>query len=335
MKLVKKLLITLILTFFISCDNSSKETSLTIYSGRKSSLSSWIFEKFEKETGIKIKAKFARTSDLVNLILSEKKNSPADLIYAQDASSLALLEDKNFLTKIETQKLNNVYPYYFSKAHYWVGVSGRLRALVYNKNKVNEEELPQSILELANSNWYGQAAWAPENSSFQSHIAYMISQLGKEKVLDWLKNMKENDTKVYPKNTPIVEAVMKGEVSLGLVNHYYLYNIKKKTNKGEKTYNYIFPQKDAGAFTNISGLAILKFTKKKDLAEKFITFLLKKETQKMIQEKNFEYPVTKDFSKDLTLEDLKPIKPKPVNFKKIGNLAEVYELLKEAKILSF
>ena len=43
-------------------------------------------------------------------------------------------------------------------------------------------------------------------------------------VRSWLLRIVANDAKIYEKNGPIVDAVGKGEVEVGLVNHYYLYN---------------------------------------------------------------------------------------------------------------
>ena len=51
---------------------------------------------------------------------------------------------------------------------------------------------------------------------------------GDEATRQWLEDLKENDPKMYEKNTPIVEAVAAGEIDLGLVNHYYLYLVKEE-----------------------------------------------------------------------------------------------------------
>ena len=329
-----KILYILLFTILISCSDNEKK-SITIYSGRKTSLSEWIFKKFEKETGIKIKKKVAPTQSLVNLILAEKSNSPADLFYAQDASSLSLLSQKELLSPINKNILKKAFQHYQSKNKDWVGASGRLRVLVYNSQKVKKNELPKTIFDLQDSKWKGKVGWAPENSSFQSHIAYMIGKIQKNKILNWLKKMKQNKTKVYPKNTPIVEAVIRGEISLGLVNHYYLYKINEKFKKSTPAKNYVFPNGDLGTFMNISGLGILKHSKKKQLAEKFIKFVLKDDIQKLFQENNYEFPVSKGSHKGLILEDLGLIKQQAISFEKIGKLKDVYELLKKSKVLSF
>ena len=46
---------------------------------------------------------------------------------------------------------------------------------------------------------------------------------GEDETREWLEGMLANDVKVFPKNTPIVDAAGKGEVDVGLVNHYYLH----------------------------------------------------------------------------------------------------------------
>ena len=42
---------------------------------------------------------------------------------------------------------------------------------------------------------------------------------------DWLRGLQANDVKFFPNNTTVVQAVGRGDVEVGLVNHYYLYNL--------------------------------------------------------------------------------------------------------------
>ena len=71
----------------------------------------------------------------------------------------------------------------------------------------------------------GQVAVAPENGSFQDFVTSMRTELGDDETQAWLEGMAENDSPVYADNLSIVDAVARGVVRFGLVNHYYNYRI--------------------------------------------------------------------------------------------------------------
>ena len=207
----------------------SKE--LTIYSGRKKSLSTPLYKQFEEKTGIKIIVKEGKTTALANLILEEGEKTVADLFFAQDSSNLGALSAAGRLQTLPKEILAKVDKRYSGPKGDWIGTSGRARVLVYNTDMLKPEQLPKSILELTSPIWKSKVGWAPKNGSFQSHTTAMRHLIGEEKTKLWLEGMVANDAKVYPKNSPIVAAVARGEIPCGLVNHYYLF--KKQASSKE------------------------------------------------------------------------------------------------------
>ena len=73
---------------------------LTIYSGRGESLVGPLIERFEAETGITVRVRYAGTAELAAAILEEGDRSPADVYYAQDAGALAALAEAGALTEL-------------------------------------------------------------------------------------------------------------------------------------------------------------------------------------------------------------------------------------------
>ena len=57
----------------------------------------------------------------------------------------------------------------------------------------------------------------------------MRDQMGDEEAAGWLDGMAANDPPTYDNNTAIVEAVGRGEIPMGLVNHYYLARPRPRT----------------------------------------------------------------------------------------------------------
>ena len=51
----------------------------------------------------------------------------------------------------------------------------------------------------------------------------MRFKLGDEATQEWLQGIADNDAFTFANNAAIVAAVGRGEVEVGLVNHYYVY----------------------------------------------------------------------------------------------------------------
>ena len=312
---------------------STGET-LYVYCGRKVKYATPLFDLFEKETGVKIIFKEGKTAELAAVIAKEGKNSPADIFFAQDSSNLGSLSAKGVLAELPKAILSQVDSRYSAPQGTWVGTSGRARVLVYNKELVKVADLPQTMEELVSPAWKGKVAWAPKNGSFQSHVVAMNEKLGTEATTAWVKGMVANGAKEYPKNTPIVKAVNAGEIPVGLVNHYYLLKVTKDMKAEEvKAANHYFKDGNIGLFVNISGVAIVKSTQKKALAEKFVKFLLSPTAQELFKSKNFEYPLASGVAAHEGLKPLTEINPVKVDLGSLDKLEETQKLLKAAGAL--
>ena len=177
------------------------------------------------------KSLYGGTSAVANQILTEGDNSPADVFIAQDGGALGALAAAEMLSELPQATLDRVIdPAFVSPGGVWVGLSGRARVLVYKPETLEELELdlPESILDLTGEQWRGIVGWAPTNASFVANVTAMRILLGDEETAQWLEDMIANDVQSYPKNTPIVQAVIDGEIALGLVNHYYLFPLPRR-----------------------------------------------------------------------------------------------------------
>ena len=302
---------------------------IMVYTGRKAEYSQPLFDLFEKESGIKVIVKPGKTAALAAMIIREGENTPADVFFAQDSSNLGALSTSHALLTLPKDTLDQVDARYRGPKGDWVGTSGRARVLVYNKKLVKAEELPKSILELAEPKWKGKLGWAPKNGSFQSHVTAMIKVLGAEKTAAWVKALKANEIQDFPKNTPIVKAVAEGKIAAGLVNHYYLYKVRKDMKEAVDAENHFFADGDAGMFINVSGVAIMKKSKKQAAALKLVNFLLSKQAQLEFKEKNYEYPLTSGLEAFGDLKALSEINPVKIDLGDLDQI-EATQILLEA-----
>ena len=280
-------LFTLSLFFLIGTVHAE---TITLYSGRSKSLVDPIIQQFEKETGIEVKVSYANTAQLTAKLRTEGAKSGASLFWAQDAGPLGNISKNGLFSKLPKSILAKVPKTFRNVDGFWVATSGRARVLAYAPERVKTEELPKSVFDLTQARWRGKVGWAPLNASFQAFVTAMRSQIGEERTEKWLRDMKKNGTKAYPKNTPIIEALAAGEIDLGLPNHYYLFRFKKGNSKFpvEQTF---FKANDPGNLVNVAGIGLLKSSNNKEIALKFIEFLLSDKAQQYFVGEVFEYPV--------------------------------------------
>ena len=311
--------------------NSAQAQTLTIYSGRSKKLIGPLIEKAKKDLGFDIQVRYGKTAELAIALLEEGRNSRADLFFAQDAGALGAVEQKQLTLKIPSPLLNKVDTRFRSPQGHWLGISARARTVDYNTKLVNKSDLPQSIWDLTKPKWRGKVGWAPTNGSFQSFVTAMRVLSGEQKTLQWLRAMKANGVKSYPKNTPIVAALGRGEIHLGLVNHYYLQRFKKDNPNFPVAHHYT--RKDPGAMINVAGVATMKTTDQKKDVEALINYLLKPVSQNYFAQKTREYPLTAGVSASAKQMPLKELNPPNINLSKLSDLEKTLELLQKSGAL--
>jgi len=251
--------------------------TLTVYSGRSQELVGWVFDEFTAETGIEVKVRYGDTAELAATILEEGDRSPADLYFAQDAGALGALQAEGLLAPLPDDLLDVVDPVFRSREGEWTGITGRVRVLAYNTDRLDAAEVPDSVFDLADPSWAGRVGWAPTNGSFQAFVTAMRSEHGDAPTRTWLEGMVANDPAVFETNTAIIEGVARGEVDLALTNHYYLHRFLA-TNPEFNVANKYLPG-DIGGLVNVAGIAMLASSDSQDAAVELIRFLLSDDVQ--------------------------------------------------------
>lgn len=282
---MKKLLLLVVLSVpaltLAGCggdEGGSAGGTLVVYSGREEELVKPLFDRFEQETGTKVEVRYGDSAELAATIAEEGDNSPADVFFAQDPGSLGAVDSR--LAKLPDSILKRVPEQFRDSEGRWVGTSGRARVIVYNTDELTAAEVPDSVFDLTDPKWKGKLGIAPTNASFQAFVTAMRLDVGEERTREWLQGIKANDPKFYEKNTPVVEATASGEVQLGLVNHYYLYLVKKELGADAPIANKYLPGDDPGALVSVAGAGVLAGSKHEREARSFLEFLLSDKSQR-------------------------------------------------------
>ena len=314
---------------------AQESETLTIYSGRSESLIGPLLEQFTEDTGIAAEILYGGTSAVANQILTEGENSPADVFIAQDGGALGALAAEDMLRTLPEDILARVaVPAFVSPDGVWAGLSGRARALVYSPEllEANELELPQSILDLTAADWTGMVGWAPANASFVSNVTAMRVLLGDEAAAQWLADMIANGVHSYPKNTPIVQAVIDGEIAVGLVNHYYLFRFLAEDPDITAALHF-FPGGDVGSLVNVAGAAILKTSDQPELALTLLEYLLSDSAQEYFAAETYEYPLVESVEPSVDLPALADIEAPEIDLSDLDDLQGTVDMIEDSGAL--
>ena len=261
---------------------------LLIYSGRSEELVGPLIEEFRQSSGLDVEVRYAGSTELAATLLQEGDATEADVFFAQDPASLGLAAP--MMASLPSQVVSAVPPRFRDHAQRWVGVSGRIRTVIYDRDRIQVSELPTGIDDLLHPRWTGMIGVAPTNSSFLAFVAAMILDRGEVATLEWLQGLAALDPLDFPKNSPIVAAADAGEVGLGLVNHYYLLRLQAEGG-GKRAANHFLSAGDPGSLIMPAGVGVLSYSEQSEDAHRFIEFLLSETAQRYVAEQTYEYPL--------------------------------------------
>ena len=162
-------------------------------------------------------------------------------------------------------------------------------------------------------------------------MSVIRASLGDDATKTFLEGLRDNaGTQVYQKSSQIVDAVAKGQVALGIVNHYYVY--RHLATQPTAPLGVLMPdQQDGGmgAIMNVAGIGILKHTTRIENAKLLVEFLVAQAGQKMFADLDKEYPLHPEVKADPALPERKSFRAALVPLTKLAELREPTMLLIE------
>ncbi|HBC0588676.1 TPA: iron ABC transporter substrate-binding protein [Enterobacter cloacae] len=314
----------------LAADNNE---GIVVYNAQHENLvKSWV-DGFTKETGIKVTLRNGDDSELGNQLVQEGSASPADVFLTENSPSMVLVDNAKLFAPLDAETLKQV-PAEYRPAHgRWIGIAARSTVFVYNPEKLSEQQLPKSLMDLAKPEWKGRWAASPSGADFQAIVSAMLALKGEQATLEWLKAMKANFV-AYKGNSTVMKAVNAGQIDGGVIYHYYRFVDQSKTGENSKnTKLYYFKHQDPGAFVSLSGGGVLASSKHKAQAQAFIKYITGKEGQDSLRTNNaFEYAVGVNAASNPKLVplnelDAPKVEPSTLNSKK------VIELMTQAGLL--
>lgn len=322
-------------SLFLSTQSFAADNNegIVVYNAQHENLvKSWV-DGFTKETGIKVTLRNGDDSELGNQLVQEGSASPADVFLTENSPSMVLVDNAKLFAPLDAETLKQV-PAEYRPAHgRWIGIAARSTVFVYNPEKLSEQQLPKSLMDLAKPEWKGRWAASPSGADFQAIVSAMLALKGEQATLEWLKAMKANFV-AYKGNSTVMKAVNAGQIDGGVIYHYYRFVDQSKTGENSKnTKLYYFKHQDPGAFVSLSGGGVLASSKHKAQAQAFIKYITGKEGQDSLRTNNaFEYAVGVNAASNpklVPLNDLDAPKVEPSTL----NSKKVIELMTQAGLL--
>ena len=311
----------------------AEDAGIVVYNAQHESLAKEWAKGFTKETGIKVTLRNGGDSDFSNQIVAEGAASPADVFLTENSPAMALVEGAGLFSPVDADTLAQVPQEYQPSSGKWVGVAARSTVFAYNTKKLKEDQLPKSLLDLADPSWKGRWAASPSGADFQAIVSALLQLKGEAATADWLKAMKENVT-AYKGNGTVMKAVNAGEIDGGVIYHYYYFGDQAKT--GENSRNvalHYFKSQDPGAFVSVSGGGVLASSKHQKEAQAFLKWVTGKGGQEVLKTgTSYEYAIGKDAQSNpklVPLIDLQAPKVDPATL----NSKKVIDLMTQAGLL--
>lgn len=326
--------LTLAVAALTGCGAGEPDADLVIYSGRSESLVGGFIDEFEKSSGLTVQVRYGDTAEMAAQLLEEGDRTPAQVFFSQDAGALGALSDAGALATLPTELTSTIPAAYSSTDGTWLGVTGRARVIAYDPEQVAEADIPDDLSELTGERWRGEVAIAPTNASFQSFVTALRVTEGEQAAEDFLQGLVDNDAQIYENNLTMLDGLEAGEVSVGLTNHYYLYELAQEVGADNVRTRLKFPTTgSAAALVNVAGVGVLKGAQDLPAARRFVEFLVDADTQAEFVEVTGEYPLVEGVAGPDNVPALAELTQSGLDLAQLESLDETVALLTKVGLI--
>ncbi|MFV2072035.1 MAG: extracellular solute-binding protein [Thermoanaerobaculales bacterium] len=284
------ILLMLALLPFAACGRgptapTAKQQKVVVYVSEDQVFSQPVLERFERETGIRVKAVYdteeAKSTGVMNRLLAEKDNPQADLYWANEPIRAEILKQRGVGEPFLSPAAEGIPPLFRDPEGYWTGFSARLRVLVVN---TSVEDPPRSVLDLADPRWRGEVVLAnPLFGTTTSHVAALYVSLGDDAGRAFLERLQANEIRLTTSNGESADQVAAGQAALSLVDSDDAIN---RMRRGDPV-RMIIPDQGPdglGCFVVPNAVVLIHGGPHPEAARRLADFLLSPDTERQLAE---------------------------------------------------
>jgi iron(III) transport system substrate-binding protein len=166
-----------------------------------------IFQQFEKETHIKVRAVYdneaVKTVALANRLLAERHHPICDVFWGNE--------------EMRTRQLGAQGV--FRQTNGWAAFGYRSRRIVFNTNHLSAASAPHDLFELTNAAWRAKLAVAyPQFGTTATYFQVLRQHWGDAVWQAWCRGLAANQPFLVDGNSEVVKAVGRGDAWIGLTD---------------------------------------------------------------------------------------------------------------------
>ncbi|MBF2034170.1 MAG: Fe(3+) ABC transporter substrate-binding protein [Leptolyngbyaceae cyanobacterium T60_A2020_046] len=298
---------------------------LNLYSARHYNTDDELYAGFTRQTGIRVNLIEGDADALLERVLNEGQNSPADVYMTVDAGRLWRAQEAGILSPVSSPTLEaNIPENVRHPDGLWFGFSKRARVIMYNKDRVNPADL-STYEDLADPKWRGRILVRTSTNIYnQSWIASILEANGRAATEEWARAFAANFARPPEGNdTAQIEAAAAGLGDIAIANTYYLARLGASEDPARRAIydqmGVFFPNQDGrGTHVNISGAGVLRTAPNRAAAIAFLEYLSGRMAQAFFAQGNYEYPVLRGTAIDPLLADFGNFKEDSINVEVLG-----------------
>ena len=304
--------------FYFAPFSTRSGVQVVVYTALDQPFSQPVFERFTRQTGIEVLAKYdtesTKTVGLTQALFAERERPRCDLFWNNEIVNTLRLDQAGLLASYDSPAAA-VYPeQYRSTQATWYGFAARARVLVVNTQLVPATDEPDSILDLVDPKWQGQVAIAkPLAGTTASHAACLFATWGPARTQEFFLALKKN-AQVLAGNKQVALAVGRGELAFGLTDTD---DAMIELDRGLPV-KIIYPDQaegEPGSLFIPNTIALLKDSPNPENARKLVEFLLSTQVEEMLAAgPSAQIPLNPNVKRPLRVESPSTVRAMKVDF---------------------
>jgi iron(III) transport system substrate-binding protein len=272
---------------------------VNLYTARHYDSDQALYDRFTRETGIRINVIEGRPDELVARIRGEGERSPADLFLAADAGAMWRAQQAGLFQPIRSEALNAAIPANLREpGGNWYGFVRRARIVAYDSARVRPEEV-DSYEKLASPRFRGKICVRSSDSVYNlSLLGALIEAWGPERAEAWARGIVANMARPPEGgDRDQIRAVGAGACEVAITNSYYYIRMANGDSAEDRALTQrvrlAFPSLDGqGAHVNVSAGGVLARAPNRANAQRLLEFFASADSQRHISANNNEYPAS-------------------------------------------
>ena len=275
---------------------------INLYSARHYDTDLRIYENFTAQTGIRVNLIEGEGEQLMERILTEGANSPADIYVTVDGGRLHKAVEAGIFQPVHSDILDSRIPANFRHPDdLWFGLSARAR-VIFTRTGERPDWL-NNYEDLADPRLEGEICIRSSSSVYNiSLLAELIEVLGADQAEAWAQGVVDNMAR-QPQggDRDQLRALAAGECSVAVSNTYYWGALAASDNPDDRAVaeavEFFYPNQGTeaepgrGAHVNISGAGVAAHAPNRDNAIRFLEYLVSDEAQAIFADSNNEVPI--------------------------------------------